>query len=292
MTTESQGPEPTALNEGAALRKEGRLRKILTHYPSLAVAYSGGVDSAYLSDVAHETLGDRCDMILADSPSLPRSEFAEAKELAESRGWNLRVINTDEFQDENYLKNDGRRCYFCRSELFRKMREYSEENEVEVLAYGAMADDAFDPTRLGTLAASEYQIVAPLQLADLGKAEIRFLSARRNLSTSEKAAFACLSSRFPKGTRVTLEDIQKVEAAEEALKRHGFYQYRARHHGDLCRIEIEAGDFEKFMDAATREKIVEAIRAAGYEHVTVDLAGYSTPGMAMVSREEPRGSKA
>ena len=270
------------LDEALAEAKEARLKDVLAGYPSLAVAYSGGVDSAYLSDVAHEILGDKCDMILADSPSLPRSEFAEATQLAEERGWNLAVIHTDEFQNEDYLKNDGRRCYFCRSELFRKMKDYAALNKVEVLAYGAMADDAFDPTRLGALAAAEYEIVAPLQAAELGKAEIRYLSRRRDLPTSDKAAFACLSSRFPKGTRVTLEDLAKVEAAEETLKGLGFYQYRARHHGDICRIEIDLSDLEKFLDPDVREQIVREITAAGYKHVTLDLAGYQTPSMVMV----------
>ncbi len=263
--------------------KEAHLRNILGGYQSLAVAYSGGVDSAYLSDIAHEVLGEKCDMILADSPSLPRSEFAEATQLAEARGWNITVINTDEFQNEDYLKNDGRRCYFCRSELFRKMKDYATVNKVEVLAYGAMADDAFDPTRLGVLAAAEYEIVAPLQAAELGKEEIRYLSRRRDLPTSDKAAFACLSSRFPKGTRVTLEDIEKVEAAEEILKAQGFYQYRARHHGDICRIEIDPGDLEKLLDSEVRDRIVQGITAAGYKHVTLDLAGYQTPSMVMIN---------
>ena len=287
MTQEHSPLTEDTLNEALAEEKEARLKAVLAEYPSLAVAYSGGVDSAYLSDVGHDVLAERCSMILADSPSLPRSEFAEASELATGRGWNFQVITTDEFQNENYLKNDGQRCYFCRSELFRKMKEYAETHSVEILAYGAMADDAFDPTRLGALAATEHEIVAPLQLVDLGKLEIRYLSVRRGLPTADKAAFACLSSRFPKGTRVTLEDIQKVEQAEETLKGLGFYQYRARHHGDICRIEIDLTDIEKFLDPVVREQVVQGITAAGYKHVALDLAGYTTPGMVMV--DEAKG---
>lgn len=271
-----------AFDPAVAEAKEAELKKILGAYPSLAVAYSGGVDSAYLADVAHEVLGNRADMVLADSASLPRSEFAEASALANGRGWNFVVINTQEFDNEEYLKNDGRRCYFCKSELFRRMREYAEQKQVTNLAYGAMADDAFDPTRLGALAATEHKIVAPLQVAKLGKAEIRHLSRQRGLPTSEKASFACLSSRFPKGTRVTLEDIRKVEAAEEVLRKHGFHQFRARHHGDTCRIEIDPADMAKFADPATREDIVSGIKAAGYAHVTLDLAGYKDANAAMV----------
>lgn len=268
------------IDETLAVSKELRLKEVLAEYPSLAIGYSGGVDSAYLSAIAYEVLGDRCSMILADSPSLPRSEFKEATELATSRGWNLIVIHTDEFQNESYLKNDGNRCYFCRSELFRKMKEYSESNAVEVLAYGAMADDSFDPTRLGALAAAEYEIVAPLQAVELGKLEIRFLSERRDMPTHNKAAFACLSSRFPKGTRVTIEALEKVEAAEECLKGLGFYQYRARHHDTICRVEVDPRDIQKMMDPEIRNVVVRDIKAAGYEHVVLDLAGYTDPNEA------------
>jgi uncharacterized protein len=280
MTNDVFEIEEEAIDETAARTKEACLKDILSGYPSLAIGFSGGVDSAYLSDIAHEVLGDKCTMVLADSPSLPRSEFKEATELAEKRGWNLIVIQTDEFQNENYLKNDGNRCYFCRSELFRKMKEFSEENSVEVLAYGAMADDAFDPTRLGALAATEYDIVAPLQAAELGKLEIRYLSERRDMPTHNKAAFACLSSRFPKGTRVTLEALEQVEAAEECLKGLGFYQYRARHHDTICRVEIDPRDIGKMLDSEIRDKVVRDITAAGYEHVVLDLAGYTDPNEA------------
>jgi uncharacterized protein len=281
--TNGNGNGAAPIDTAAAEAKESALKAILREFPSLAVAYSGGVDSAYLSDVAHEVLGARSQMVIADSPSLPRSEFAEATRLAAERGWKLVVISTQEFENEEYLKNDGRRCYFCKSELFRRMKEYSDANRVQVLAYGAMADDAFDPTRLGALAATEHKIVAPMQLAKLGKAEIRHLSRRRGLPTSEKASFACLSSRFPKGTRVTLEDIRKVEAAEEALRRHGFYQFRARHHGDVCRIEIGMDDFQKLLDVQVREDLVQSIRDAGYQHVALDLSGYRDVNMAMMA---------
>ena len=273
--------DETARLETVAAEKESRLKEILGGYESIAVAYSGGVDSTYLSDVAHDVLGAKSRMILADSPSLPRSELKEAVEFAAVRNWDLTVIQTEEMSNEEYLKNDGRRCYFCRSELFAKMRQFSETHGVAVLAYGAMADDAFDPTRLGALAAAEHKIVAPLQEAKLGKEEIRHLSRLRGLPTSEKAAFACLSSRFPKGTRVTLKGLRQVEAAEEALKKMGFYQYRARHHGEICRIEIDMADFQKLSDAALRERLVKEITAAGYKHVTLDLSGYQDANFVM-----------
>jgi pyridinium-3,5-biscarboxylic acid mononucleotide sulfurtransferase len=260
--------------------KESRLKGILREYGAVAVAYSGGVDSSYLADVAHDELGAVARMVLADSPSIPRSEVRAATELAEARGWNLHVIHTQEFEDEEYAANDGRRWYRCKTELFTQMRAYAETNSVRVLAYGAIVDDLLDPTRLGAVAAKEHHVVAPLQEADLSKAEIRELSARRGLPTTGKASFACLSSRFPTGTRVTIEDVRKVEDAEEVLRGLDFHQFRARHHGDLCRIEIEPREFERVLDPATRDQILRGVREAGYRHVTLDLAGYRTGSTA------------
>jgi len=187
------------------LEKEAALRQTLADYGALAIAYSGGVDSALLSDVAHEALGAEARVLIADSYSLPRSELKEAVELAERRGWNLEIIKTDEFSNEEYLKNDGRRCYFSKAALFKEMEAYAAANGVKVLAYGEISEDRMDPTRLGAQAAREYRVVAPLADAGLHKDEIRALSKRRGLPTWNKASFACLSSRFPKGTRVNPE---------------------------------------------------------------------------------------
>ena len=260
--------------------KENTLKRQLTGYGAMLIAYSGGVDSSYLADVAHEALGAAAHLVLADSPSMPRAELSEAKELAASRGWRLTVIETREFENEEFLKNDGRRCYFCKSELFERMDAFAREQDVKVLAYGEIAEDRLDPTRLGAKAAEEHRVVAPLADAGLSKDEIRSLSKRRELPTWDKASFACLSSRFPTGARVELSEIGKVEAAEEVLKGLGFRQYRARHHGDLCRVEIDPADFPRLLDAATREAVLEGLRRAGYRHVTLDLAGYRTGSTA------------
>lgn len=260
--------------------KETLLKQLLAGYESLGVAYSGGVDSSYLADVASETLGQNVRILLADSASVPRSEVEEATELARARGWNFEIITTNEFDNEDYLKNDGTRCYHCRAELFTKMQVYANENGIRSLAYGAIVDDLLDPTRLGHKAAQEYKIVAPLQEADLSKDEIRQLSTRRNLPTSDKASFACLASRVPVGTRVDVSILAQVEAAEEAMKALGFHQYRARHHGDVCRLEIEAADFPKLFEGDTRARLVDAVQEAGYKHVALDLAGYRTGSTA------------
>lgn len=264
----------------SALEKEARLAEMIAGFGSIVVAYSGGVDSTYLADVAHDALGEKARILLGDSASLPRSEREEAVAIAAERGWNLEVIPTEEFDKEDYLRNDGTRCYHCRTELFTKMHRFAERTGVRTLAYGAIVDDLLDPTRLGAKAATEQRVVAPLQEAGLSKAEIRVLSARRGLPTADKSSFACLSSRFPKGSRITREDIARVEAAEETLRRLGFRQYRARHHGDVCRIEIDASDLPRLLDDATRRKVVSEVSAAGYRYVTLDLACYRTGSTA------------
>ena len=260
--------------------KEQALAALLQEYGTLAVAYSGGVDSSYLAEIAHETLGEQVRLILADSPSIPRAELNEAIELANEKGWPLTVIKTQEFENEAFLANDGKRCYWCKTELFTRMNQFAQENQIQILAYGEIADDALDPTRYGAQAAREHQVVAPLAEVDFFKEEIRQRSKERGLPTWDKASFACLSSRFPTGTRVEVKEMTKVEKAEEALKGKGFHQYRARHHGDLCRIEVDPADLERFQDEATRQQVVDAITAAGYRYVTLDLMGYRTGSTA------------
>jgi uncharacterized protein len=267
------------------LEKEQRLKEIIGGYGGMAVAYSGGVDSTYLAAVAHEVLGDKAGLVIADTPSIPRSELAEAKSLARERGWNLSIIKTFEFEKEEYLKNDTMRCYHCKTELFQEMQKYARESGVEVMAYGAIAEDALDPTRVGHKAADEHAVAAPLQEAGLSKEEIRELSRARDLPTAEKASFACLASRFPTGLRVSREAVSKVEQAEELLKSLGFRQYRARHHGELCRIEVDPGDIGKVLDPEMRQRIVKGCRDAGYRFITLDLAGYRTGSSALAPKE-------
>lgn len=266
--SDTASPARTIHDKAAALRAQ------LAACDSIAVAYSGGVDSSLLADIAHEVLGTKAWAVLADSPSIPRSELRDAVAQAETRGWQLRIIHTEEFTNESYLNNLGNRCYFCKGELFSRMDAFAREHRIQNLAYGENADDRLDPTRFGAKAAREHRVLAPLAENGLTKNDVRLLSKERGLPSWDKPGFACLSSRFPVGTRVTMEDIQKIEAAEEALKREGFRQYRARHYGDTCRIEIEPDDFPRILEPATRERLLAAIRDAGYRHITLDLAGY------------------
>ncbi len=252
--------------------KEQKLLEELKSYGALAIAYSGGVDSSYLADCAHKVLGQNARMIIADSPSIPRAELQEAVDLATARGWNLRVIQTTEHLGEEYLANKGDRCFHCKNELFTKMETILSEFGDVVLAHGAIEDDKGD-VRPGTQAAANHCVVAPLQNAGLYKKEIRILSKRRGLPTAEKASFACLGSRFPTGTRIDLESMTQVEKAEAILRARGYTQYRIRHHGTLCRIEVEPADFDKIMNERT--ELVSTIKKTGYKFVTLDLAGYS-----------------
>lgn len=269
----------------SVLDKEAHLKSLLEGFGEIAIAYSGGVDSAYLACIAHEVLGERAHLVLADSPSIPRSEVADATALAQARGWNLTILATTEFENEAFLKNDGTRCYYCKTELFTQMDAYAEARGISVLAYGEITEDRLDPTRLGARAAREHRVVAPLAEAGLHKEEIRRLSRARDLPTWNKASFACLSSRFPTGTRVVPEEMSKVEAAEEVLRGLGFVQYRARHHGTVCRVEIDLADFSKLLDEATRDAVLAGITQAGYRYVTVDLAGYRTGSTADLPEE-------
>jgi len=250
----------------------------LRPHARLAVAYSGGVDSAYLAWAAHQVLGERMLAVIADSPSLPRTHLRDAIAFAEQHGIPLRIVTTHEMNEPSYVRNDGARCFHCKDELFRVMETLAAELGGVTLAYGRNRDDAGD-FRPGQRAADQHGAIAPLADAGLGKREIRALAHAAGLSVWNKPASACLSSRIEYGRPVTLEALEQVENAEAFLHSLGFAQVRVRHHGPLARIEIAREEMGEALSMAVLERMTAGVRAAGFQYVTLDTEGYRSGSM-------------
>ena len=260
-----------------ANNKLERLRALLKGYGSCLVAYSGGVDSVFLARVAHDVLGERALAAIADSPSLPRRELAEALELAAKFAFPVRVIQTQEFANTQYTANPSNRCYFCKHELFEELTPLAKAENFTVIAYGENASDIGD-FRPGAQAAADFEVRAPLKEAGLTKAEIRALSAQLGLPTADKPQMACLSSRVPYGETVTPEKLRMIEEAEYVLRDLGFHDVRVRHHElqkqNLARIELAPGEIPALLANGKLAAISDQLKKIGYAHVTLDLQGY------------------
>src|SRR5450755_2397260 len=233
--------------------KQQRLFSILREMGEVLVAYSGGTDSAYLAWAANEALGDKSVAITADSASIPESHKRDAIDFAKRFGIHHELIPTYEFENPDYLKNDANRCFHCKDELFDRLAEIGRERGVAHIVYGVNMDDLGD-YRPGQNAAKLHQVRAPLVEAKLSKAEIRELSRQAGLPTWDRPAAACLSSRIPYGTPVTIENIKKVEDGEEELKALGFRQFRVRFHGEIARIEIARDEMGRAMNLEMAQK--------------------------------------
>ncbi len=255
-----------------------RLRDTIAGTGSAVIAFSGGVDSTFVAAVAFDVLGDRAVAVTGVSPSVPASEVDEARELARRIGIRHELIDTHEMERDGYVQNSPMRCYHCKTELYGLLERYAREHGYAAVLDGCNADDLGDH-RPGRVAAAEHGVRSPLVEAGLTKAEIRALSKARGLPTWDKPAMACLASRIPYGTPVTVAALQQVGSAEAALRALGFRQLRVRHHGDVARIELEHEDMPLLLDPDRRAEVVRRVRAAGFRYVALDLAGFRSGSM-------------
>ena len=265
----------------AGAEKLRALEERLTKLGSLMVAYSGGVDSAFLAGTAHRVLGSAMVAVLADSPSLARRDMEQACEFARSIGMRLEVIATEELDRPEYARNDASRCFHCKDELFLVMEGLRAKLGFEHIAYGMNADDTRD-FRPGQRAAEQHEVLAPLAEAGLTKLEVRALARAAGYPMWDRPAAPCLSSRVEYGRAVTREVLEQVERGEESLRRLGFREFRVRHHGELARVEIARDELVRALTMEMLDAITAALKQTGFKYVTLDCQGFRSGAMNAV----------
>jgi uncharacterized protein len=269
--------------------KRNRLLEVLRGFRRVVVAFSGGVDSAVVAQAAQLALGNAALAVTADSPSVARTELADARRIAHQIGIDHRVVSTAEFDDADYVRNDGARCYFCKSELYAQIEQLLPELGDPVVCSGANVDDMGD-YRPGLTAAAEHRVRHPLQEAGCTKADVRALARHWGLDIWDKPAAPCLSSRLAPGVAVTVERTGRIEEAERLLRDLGFRECRVRlHEGELARIEVPADQLSKLAQPGCREAVTGRLRALGFRFVTLDLEGFRSGSLnQLVSLETKR----
>jgi uncharacterized protein len=264
--TDAEMPQGTAEK---LLALEARLKQL----GKLMVAYSGGVDSAFLAGTAHRVLGDNMLAVLADSPSLARRDMEQACAFAQSLGMPIEVVETEELDKPEYARNDANRCFHCKDELFAAMKALGGKRGFTSIAYGMNVDDTRD-YRPGQRAATEHEVLAPLAEVGLTKLEVRALAKAAGYPLWDRPAAPCLSSRVEYGRTVTREVLEQVEKAEESMRQLGFHELRVRHHGELARVEIARDELPRALSMDMLDAITAALKQAGFQYVTLDCTGF------------------
>ena len=258
--------------------KLGRLKEIISGLGSLAIGFSGGVDSSFLLAVAHEVLGDHVIAVTGVDASVPEREVNEAKAFCEDRGIRHILCMVDPLKEEGYRNNSPDRCYFCKHGIFTEVKKIADEYGIEYMAEGSNMDDIGD-YRPGLKAAAELSVKSPLREAKLYKSDIRLISKAMGLPTWSKPAYACLASRFVYGEEITEEKLHMIDRAEQFLIEHGFFEERVRMHGNIARIEVPPADIPRLASDEVREAVYEEFKKLGFLFVTLDMKGYRTGSM-------------